>query len=123
MGNARAVWVASVGLLLAAMPVAAHHSFKAEYESDHTTTLKGTVTKISWENPHVLCHLDVKEENGQPVKKAASWELELGSPNLLLSQGWKLSSLKTGDEVVVEGYRARNGVLILNARKITLSAH
>ena len=116
----RTVWIACAGLLLAAMPVLAHHSFKAEYDQDHPITLKGTVTKVIWKNPHVLVYLDVKDEaNGS---KAANWELELGSPNLLLSQGWTVSSLKVGDLVTVEGYPAKNGAHIANARKVTLAS-
>lgn len=119
MRAARAVRIAVTGLLLAAMPVLAHHSFKAEYDQDHPVTLKGTVTKVTWNNPHVLFHMDVKEEGG----KVTNWELELGSPNLLLSQGWTLSSLRVGDAVTVEGYPAKNGSKIANARKVTLAAH
>jgi len=106
------------GLLLAATPVPAHHSFKAEYDQDHPVTLVGTVTKVTWKNPHVLFRMDVKEESGKVTK----WELEMGSPNLLLSQGWTLNSLKAGDVVTVEGYPAKNGSKIANARKVTLSA-
>jgi len=106
------------GLLLAATPVPAHHSFTAEYDQDHPVTLVGTVTKVTWKNPHVLFRMDVKEEGGKVTK----WELEMGSPNLLLSQGWTLNSLKAGDVVTVEGYPAKNGSKIANARKVTLSA-
>jgi V8-like Glu-specific endopeptidase len=62
--------------------------------------------------------MDVKEESG----KVTNWELEMGSPNLLLSQGWTLNSLKVGDSVTVEGYPAKNGSKIANARKVTVSA-
>ena len=122
MRIARAIQVAALGLVLSGMPLVAHHSFRAEYETDHTTTVKGTITKISWGNPHVLVQLDAQEEDGQTAPKPARWELELGSPNLLMSQGWTISSLKAGDEIIVEGYRARNGSRLLNARKITLAA-
>jgi hypothetical protein len=118
MQATRAVGVAVVVLLLAAMPVLAHHSFKAEYDPDHPITLKGKVTDVTWKNPHVHFHMNVTGPDG----KVTNWEMELGSPNLL-SQGWTLSSLRTGDEVTVEGYPAKNGAKIVNARKVTLAAH
>lgn len=114
----RAVWVLGVGLLLAAVPVLAHHSFKAEYDTDQPITLKGVITKVNWKNPHVQLYMDVKEPSGETAK----WELELSSPNGLLSQGWTPSSLKPGDQVIVEGYRARNGSNVANARKVTITA-
>lgn len=118
MRTARAIRVAVAGLLLGAMPALAHHSFKAEYDPDHLITLKGTVTEVSWKNPHVHIHIDVRNQDG----KVTNWELELGSPNLLLSQGWTLDSLKAGDPVTVEGYPAKNGAKIVSARKVTLAA-
>jgi hypothetical protein len=72
------------GLLLVAVPLLAHHSFKVQYDETQPITLKGTITKITWNNPHVLMYLDVKDDEG----KVANWSLELASPNGLLSQGW-----------------------------------
>jgi hypothetical protein len=118
MEAARLVRIVVTGLLVVTMPVVAHHSFKAEYDQDHPVTLRGTVTKVSWKNPHVLFRVDVKEESG----KVTNWELEMGSPNLLLSQGWTLDSLKVGDVVTVEGYPAKNGSKLASARKVTLAA-
>ena len=115
----RAVLVVGAGLLLAAMPVFAHHSFKAEYDDNHPITLNGTVTKVTWKNPHVQLYLAVKDEAG----KVTNWELELDSPNMLMSQGWKVDSLKPGDHVTANGFPAKNGANIANARKITLAAH
>jgi hypothetical protein len=112
------VLLAIAGMLLAALPVAAHHSFKAEYDESMPITLKGTVTKISWNNPHVLMNLDVKDSSG----KTAKWELELASPNGLMSQGWKVDSLKPGDQVSVTGFRARDGSNMANIRKVVLEA-
>ena len=117
MRAARHPFVAGAGLLLAAMPALAHHSFSAEYDTDQRITLKGTVTKVSWKNPHVTFLMDVKNENGQ----VANWEVEMGSPNLLLSQGWSLTSIKAGDEVTVDGYRARNHSNLASARKVTVA--
>ncbi len=119
MRTKRLVLLATAGLLLAALPVLAHHSFKAEYDESKPITLKGTITKITWNNPHVLMYLDVKDDNG----KLANWQLELASPNGLLSQGWKVDSLKPGDQVSVTGFRARDGSNMANIRKVTVDAH
>ena len=107
---------AAAGLLLAAAPTLAHHSFMAEYDESHLVTLSGTVTKVYWKNPHVTFDLDVKDERG----RVTSWELELGSPNALLSQGWKVDSLKQGARVAVSGFGARNGSHLANAIKVVL---
>jgi hypothetical protein len=119
MRTHRTFLVAIGGLLLAALPVLAHHSFKAEYDESHPITLKGTITKITWNNPHVLMYLDVPDDKG----KRANWELELASPNGLLSQGWKVDSLKPGDQVSVSGFRARDGSNMANIRKVVLDPH
>jgi len=115
----RVVLVMGAGLLLAAMPVVAHHSFKAEYDDAHPIMLNGTVTKVSWKNPHVLLSLDVKDEAG----KVTNWELELNSPRMLMSQGWKIDSLKPGDQVTASGFPAKNGENVASIRKITLASH
>lgn len=114
----RVARVAIAGLLLMAMPVFAHHSFAAQYDESTLITLSGKVTRMSWKNPHVMLNLDVKGENGE----VANWRFEMGSPNGLLQQGWKLDSLKPGDQVVVSGFRARDGSRLVNARKVTIGA-
>ena len=116
MGIHRIVLKAAAGLLVAAMPTLAHHSFMAEYDESRLITLSGTVTKVYWKNPHVTMNLDVKDESG----KVTNWELELASPNGLLSQGWKVDSLKQGTHIVVTGFGARNGSHLANARKIVV---
>jgi hypothetical protein len=116
MQTKRFVLIATAGFLLAVCPVVAHHSFKAEYDETKPITLVGTITKITWNNPHVLMYLDVKDEKGQVAK----WELELASPNGLMSQGWKVDSLKQGEQVSVSGFRARDGSNMANIRKVTL---
>lgn len=90
--------------LLSVMPVFAHHSSKAEYDLDHSMTLQGTITNVAWTNPHVHLKIDVKDAQGNLM----NWDLELSSPNGLMSQGWRLDSLKPGDQVTVSGYRARD---------------
>jgi uncharacterized protein DUF6152 len=116
MGIHRVVLKTAAGLLLAAVPTLAHHSFMAEYDETRLITLSGTVTKVSWKNPHVTFDLDVKDGNGT----ATNWQLELGSPNALLSQGWKVDSLKQGARVAVTGFGARNGSHLANAIKVVL---
>jgi hypothetical protein len=116
--TSRHVFVAIAGLLLATQPVLAHHSFKAQYDETQPITLKGTITKITWNNPHVLMYLDVKDDKGQ----VANWQLELASPNGLMSQGWKVDSLKPGEQVSVSGFRARDGSNMANIRKVTMDS-
>jgi uncharacterized protein DUF6152 len=107
---------AALGLLVSAMPVFAHHSFEAEYDSSKPMKITGTVTKIEWTNPHARFYVDVKDENG----KVINWNFELGSPNVLTRQGWRRDALKTGDQVTVEGYLAKDGSNLANARRVTL---
>jgi len=111
------VAVASLaGLLMTAAPVVAHHSFAAEYDASKPIKLTGTVTKIEWTNPHCYFYIDVKTESG----KIENWALELGNPNALLRNGWTPKSVKIGDEVNVEGTRAKDGSLLGNARSMVL---
>jgi len=112
----QAALIACYGILFTAMPLLAHHSFKAEFDETHPVTFYGTVTKLSWKNPHVMLNLDVKDESGN----VASWEMELASPNGLLREGWKVDSLKPGDRVVVTGYAAKDGSHVASGRKVVL---
>jgi len=119
MTASRAVSIVSVACGLAVAPLLAHHGFKAQYDETMPVTLNGTVTKVNWKNPHVMVFVDVKDSTG----KVANWELELASPNGLLSQGWKVDSLKPGDQITVNGFRARDGSNLASARKVTLDTH
>ena len=105
------------GLLMCAVPVMAHHSFAAEYDATKPIKLTGAVTKIEWTNPHCYFYIDVKNaESG----KVEGWALELGNPNALLRAGWTPNSVKIGDEVTVEGTRAKDGTFLGNARSMVL---
>jgi len=110
------VWAAGVGLFLASMPVVAHHSVAAEFDVNQPVTLKGAVTKVEWMNPHVWIYLDVTGENGE----VTHWQCEGGAPNGLTRLGWSRDSLKVGDQVIVQGFRAKNGASTANARQVTL---
>lgn len=98
--------------------VSAHHSFAAEYDANKPLTLKGTVSKVEWMNPHARFYVDIKDAKG--VK--TTWNLELASPNVLRRNGWKRDSLSVGDEVVVEGSAARDGSKMANARIVNLAS-
>jgi hypothetical protein len=106
------------GVFLAVTPLAAHHSFSAEYDSKKSVTLKGTVTKVEWMNPHVYFYLDVTDDAGNIV----NWSFEMGPPNGLERSGWTRNTMKVGDEVIVDGTLAKDGSKQANARSVTMAA-
>ena len=108
----------AVAMAVLATPAIAHHSFAAEFDASRPVQLKGTVTKIEWMNPHAYFYIDVKDASGN----VTSWGLEMGSPNGLMRQGWTRNSMKVGDEIVVEGSRAKDGSNIANARSVVLGS-
>jgi hypothetical protein len=114
--KAKFAFVAGMGLLLTAIPAMAHHSFAAEFDSNRPLTLKGTVAKIDWLNPHIWLYVDVKDENG----KVGRWQCEGGPPNTLTRQGWTKNALKEGDQVTIEGFHAKDGTNTCNARAVKL---
>ena len=102
--------------LSVATPLRAHHAFAAEFDSQQPLTLRGTVTRVEWINPHTWIHINVKDADGKVVE----WMIEGGTPNTLLRRGVDKNSLPAGTEVIVDGYRAKNGSNRANGRDITL---
>ena len=119
MRNAAVPSVAFLALVMTAAPIAAHHSFAAEYDSTKPIKLTGKVTKVEWQNPHVFFYIDVKDEKtGQIV----NWSVELGSPNGLMRLGWTRKSMEIDSIVTVDGTLARDGSNLANARSVVLAA-
>jgi hypothetical protein len=108
-----------IGMVIAARPLIAHHSFAAEFDAAKPFTLTGTVTKVDWMNPHSYFYIDVIDEQ---TKAVTNWAMELGSPNGLMRAGWTRNTLKVGDEVTVEGSRAKNGSPTGNARSVIMTS-
>ena len=113
------VAVAGVGGLLlglAVVPAWAHHSFSAEFDAARPLELRGTVTKMEWINPHSWITIDVERPDGT----VETWEIEAGAPNAMFRRGFTRDSLPVGTEIIVSGYRAKDGALRANGRDITL---
>lgn len=108
-------WIAALGVLLAPGTLAAHHAFTAEFDADQPVHLRGTVTKVEWTNPHAWIHLDVKGEGGQTT----AWKVEAGAPNALLRRGFTKNYLPPGTEIVVQGFRAKDGSNRANGSNLT----
>ena len=104
-------------LICAAVPLAAHHSFAAQYDRNKPATLTGPVTKIDWINPHARFFMDAKDASG----KVVNWEVELAAPAMLIRRGWSKSALPVGKSVTVSGSLAKDGSNLLNASTVTLS--
>jgi hypothetical protein len=107
--------VIGLGLLLAAAPAWAHHSFGAEYDSNALVTVTGVISKVEWTNPHIYIYLDVKDETG----KVTTWSMEGYPPNTLKRTGFQKSDLKLGDTVTMTGYKAKDATNTAAGREIT----
>jgi Family of unknown function (DUF6152) len=109
---------ASAAVLLCALsaPASAHHSFAAEFDATQLVTLKGTLTKFERVNPHGWMYIDVKNQDGT----VTNWAVETGAPAILARQGIKKDAMPIGKEVIVTGFRAKDGTHAINGNKITL---
>jgi hypothetical protein len=107
----------ATALLGSAAPSFAHHSFAAEYDAGKPITLRGKVTEFEWVNPHSWLHVDVTDAKGNTV----NWTAETAPPNALYRQGWRRSSIKAGDEVIIEGFAAKDESHTMSARTVQTS--
>ena len=110
-----AVAIAAAGILLAAVPLFAHHAFGAEFDDKRPVKLQGKVTKVEWINPHSWITIEVKGADG----KLTSWMIEAAAPNALLRRGWTKESLPIGTEIIADGFQAKDGANRANGSVIT----
>lgn len=110
------LFLAGAAVLTAAVvPLAAHHSFAAEYDGSALVTLKGVVSKVEWTNPHAYIYVDVKDESG----KVTTWGMEGYPPNTLTRTGFTRHIVSQGDTITITGYRARDNASRAAAREVT----
>lgn len=103
--------------LLSAVPVLAHHSFAAEYDSNTMITLTGVITKVEWTNPHMYIYINVKDASG----KVTNWGLEGYPPNTLKRTGFTRDILKIGDQITITAYKAKDGSNTGAGREVTFA--
>ena len=105
-----------LGIVLGCASVQAHHSFAAQFDPAKPLTINGSVTKVEWTNPHIYLYVDVKEPAGTMV----NWAVEMGNPLQLVRLGWTRNDVKIGDSVTIDGWLARDGSKLINAKALTL---
>jgi hypothetical protein len=118
MHKSSVIVLALLVVIVVSMPLAAHHSFAAQFDRSKPTTLVGPVTKIDWINPHARIFMDVKGPDGKVVR----WEIELGAPAILMRSGWTRNAITIGEVVTVNGSLAKDGSNLANASTVTLAS-
>ena len=104
-------------VLFAASSLSAHHSPSAVFDMEKRFTLAGTLTQVDWINPHIVVFMDAKKDDGS----VETWKFESNSPSWLRRVGIATNDLAKaiGQNVTVEGARAKNGSLYGYLLKIT----
>ena len=114
--NALLVAILGAGFFLIGMPLMAHHSFMVEYDMSKPVLIKGVVSKVVYENPHITFYIDVKDAAG----RIKNWGFEAASPSALRARGWNRDTVVPGDYVTVDAFRSRNGTAFAAAKMLTL---
>lgn len=115
--NAYAFLLALVAIVVSGGQAIAHHSFAAEFDAEKPVTLKGAVVKWEMMNPHGWITMEVSGTDGEKIR----WMVETSNPNGLMRLGWTKNSLKPGDQITVEAYKAKDGSNTANAARVTLA--
>lgn len=110
----RAVMAMLLAAILAA-PLAAHHSWTADYDAGKPVTVKGVVTKVEWTNPHTHFYIEAKDDKGT----ATLWNFEMASTLALERSGWSRKTLQVGDQVTITGFGGRANMQRAIAQTIT----
>jgi hypothetical protein len=105
------------GIILLSTPLFAHHS-TAEYDMANVSSIKGTVTKFEWSNPHAYIYIQAKDDKGNSV----DWTGELASLGMLARVNWKRDTVKAGDEITMYGNRAKDGRSVMRLEKIVFAS-
>jgi len=111
------ITIAALLTAVASAPLRAHHSFAAEFDPDQPIQLRGKITKVELINPHSWIHIDVTAADGT----VSNWAIEGGTPNTLFRRGINMNSLPVGTEILVDGYRSRDGRNRASGRDITFT--
>jgi hypothetical protein len=107
--------VFTLAIAMTPVPAMAHHAFSAEFDATKPIKFKAVVKRVEWVNPHVWIHVEVTT----PQAKTETWAVEAGTPNVLLRRGATKDSLRPGTEIIVDGYRAKDGSKRANGRDLT----